>query len=227
MQDETATTEPVKKNKGGRPRKVAATTASGPSFTDDQFQQLIAVLAQKPAAESAGGMDLDALKVILGETAKQTQKAMRPENDTHPGLSALSYPEGDVARPRPVLPFELFWNGYPIHQFPETEHWRELELMAQLQPGEFTVIRKDGTPMAVTVRGEQDANGKVVKLSVEFPISREDKWLVPPKAVVLYQMVVNEGTPKRRFVSAMTEYMTTIMDEPEAVDFIHAVPVGV
>ena len=205
----------VKKHKGGRPRKVAAPVASGPSFSDDQFQQLIGVLASNKI-DSGNGIDLAALKVLLEGTALATQKAMKPENQVHPGISALSYPEGDRDRPRPVLPHEFYWNGYPVHKFPETQHWRELELMAQVTPGEFTVMRKDFTPMAVKVTDEKDANGKTTKLRVDFPISREERGLVPPQIVLLYQLV-HADNPRRRFVEAMQEYLQMMVGEDVAV----------
>lgn len=179
-----------------------------PTLSGDQFERLLAALAQKPA------LDKDSLKDILTETAQISastmQKALKPENDQHPGISAFSYPEGDVAKPRPVLPYELYWNNYPVHKFPETQHWRELELACQLTPGEFTVLRRDGSKMIVTVAGEKNADGKLTKLTVTFPVSREDKALVPPMAVVLYQLV-HPDNPKQRFVEAMTEYLKVVV----------------
>lgn len=173
---------------------------------DEKFELLLTALTQKREA----GISREDLKDILDANAKGVQKALKPENDTHPGISALSYPEGDVARPRPVLPCEFWWNGYPVHMFPETQHYRELELMCQVQPGEYTVLRKDGSKMAVTVKPERDADGKVTKLSVEFPVSREEKWLVPPMAVVLYQLVYPDN-PRKRFVEAMREHLTMVV----------------
>jgi hypothetical protein len=143
-------------------------------------------------------------------TAKAMQKAMRPENETHPGKSALSYPKGDVAQPRPVLPFELWWNAYPMHQFPETEHWRELELAAKLQPGEFTVIRKDGSKMTISVAATRNADNAITRLDATFPEMREEKALTPPKMVSLYQMV-HGGTgkpPRQLFLEGMNEFYT-------------------
>ena len=124
-------------------------------------------------------------------------------------MVSLAYPEGDVAKPRPVIPFGLLWNGYPAHKFPETQHWRELELMRQLQPGEFTVLRKDAATMKVTVKAEKDPAEKVTRLVVEFPISREDKPHIPPMSVVLYQLV-HPDNPQRRFVEAMQEYFEMV-----------------
>lgn len=204
--------EPVKKNKGGRPRKHPVAIA-GPSFSDEQFNKLLAVLA---ANKPDGGIDLAALKTVLESTAAVSastmKKALKPENEQHPGKSVFSRAQGDVADPRPTLPFEFFMNGYPCHKFPETEHWRELELMCQVVPGEYTVMRKDFTPMAVTVRGERDMTQTLTKVSIEFPVSREEKGLVPPKVVLLYQLVYPDH-PRRRFVEAMQEYMQIMLGE--------------
>jgi hypothetical protein len=180
--------------------------------TDDKFELLIAALT----ARQEQGLTGETLKEILAANSTAVQRALKPENATHPGKSVFSYPEGDEARPKPALPFECFYNGYPVHKFPETEHWRELELFAQVQPGEFTVIRKDGSPMAVTVKGEKDAHGKLTKIAIEFPILREERSLVPPKTVVLYQLV-NPGNPKKAFLEAMTEFYQLMMSEPAAV----------
>jgi hypothetical protein len=171
--------------------------------TDEKFEMLIAALTQR-----TDGITKDDLKEILDANSKGIQKALKPENEFHPGISAFSYPEGDVKHPKPDLPFQFWYNGYPCHMFKETEHWREWELMAQVKPGEYTVVRKDGSVMQVTVKGETDANLKLTKISVEFPVSREEKWLVPPKTVVLYQLVYADH-PRQRFVEAMNEWMQT------------------
>lgn len=184
-------------------RNTDETPVPGATFTDAQFQALIAAL-NAPKQQGAV-ITPDVLKDILKETAPRKR-----ENEMHPGISAFSYPEGDLEKPKPVLPFELYWNAYPVHKFPETQHYRELELACQLQPGEYTVIRKDGSKMGVTVRGERNADGVLTKVHVEFPISREEKALVPPMHVTLYQLVHNEN-PKKAFVEAMTEHLQMVL----------------
>lgn len=156
----------------------------------------------------------DAAKVA----ADHTHKLANPSNKTHPGKSVFSYPEGDVARPRPVLPFEFLFNGYPMHKFPETQHWRELELAAQVQPGEYKVMRKDYTDMKVSVTGERDANDVLSKIDVRFSVSREDRDKIPAQAVLLYQLVhAHTGkSVKRLFLEGMQEWLTiTLGDEQE------------
>jgi hypothetical protein len=168
---------------------------------DEKFQMLIAALVERKDQ----GISPDTIEKLLAGQATAMQKAMKPENTNHPGFSAFR-PKGG---PDPVLPCQFFYNNYPASKFPETLHDRELELMARVVPGEFTVIRKDGSLMIVTVKGERDANQTLTKISVEFPISREDKWLVPPMTVVLYQLVYPDN-PRVRFVEAMQEHFALI-----------------
>lgn len=180
---------------------------------DDKFELLIqALMAQKDT-----GITADTLKDLLAGQATAMQKALKPENASHPGISAMSYPEGDRAKSREhIIPHEFFYNQFPVHKFPETHHWRELELAAKVEPGEFRVIRKDASDMTVTVTGDRDTRGHLTKVSVTFPISREEKWLVPPMSVVLYQLV-SKDSPKKRFLQAMTEHLSMMMTEDEAV----------
>jgi hypothetical protein len=58
-------------------------------------------------ATSAGGLTAADLKALLDGQ----RKAMRPENETHPGISAFSYPEGDRDRPRPELKRPTYFAG--------------------------------------------------------------------------------------------------------------------
>lgn len=174
---------------------------------DDKFDLLIGVLQSTLAANQQ--LTPDTLKEILATNASNFQKAMKPENDTHPGRSAFSHPDGDVKHPKPALPFEVFYNAYPVHKFPETETWREWELYSQVKPGEFTVIRKDASVMNVTVHGEKDATGKLTKIRIEHPILREEKNLVPPKTVLLWQLI-NPQNPRKAFLEAMQEHIRTL-----------------
>lgn len=168
-------------------------------------------LAQLQATKTAQAAE-DAQKA----SAQAMYKAQNRSNDAHPGISAFSYPEGDVAHPRPPLPVEFYYNAYPVHKFPETEHWRELELAALVRPGKYTVLRKDGSKMQVDVTGERDANGTLVKVEVIFPVLRAEAPLVPPKSVLLYQ-IVHSGTktPRRAFLEAMQEHMLQTLGEDE------------
>jgi hypothetical protein len=195
--------------------------------SDDRMLLLLEALVQQK--QQAQPFDMEALREVLSQnsqaTASAMQKALKPENTDHPGVSAFSYPEGDRERPRDsILPpgVEVWYFRYPMHMFPETEHWRELELAAQVQPGTYTILRKDESTMQIEVVATTNGDGKIRRLEIGLPngagISREDKWLVPPKTVVLYQLVHSKaGSPKRVYIKAMQEYLLTTVDEPEAV----------
>lgn len=178
--------------------------------TDEKFELLIAALSQKGEV----GITPEVLRDILAHNQQAAERAANPSNKTHPGISAFSYPEGDRDHPKAPLPYECFYNGYPVHQFPETEHWQEWELLGRLQPGEFSVIRKDGTSMKVTVTGERNAAQELAKVVVSFPISREDMAKIPPKYVVLYQLMHPEN-PRQAFFEAMQAHLKVMV--PEAV----------
>lgn len=213
----------------GKPRKPAAQTEDGmdatdtatavvetpqaPSLSGDQFQQLIAALTAQ--AQSAQPLTADTLKTILTETAtlsaQTMQKAIKPENETHPGISVYSHPDGDQLRPKPPLPYQLFWDGYPVHKFPETETWYEWELYGQLQPGEFRVLRVDGTLMKVSIKAEKDAQERVTRLQVECVTpSRDEKRLTPPRSVVLYQLIHPDNLPLR-YREAYNKHLSLVL----------------
>jgi len=214
---ETETATPVAKNKGGRPRKAVASVA--PTLSGDQFAELIAAIAK--STNAGGGMDAAMLKELMASAAvvaaNHTDKVQNPSNKAHPEISAFDYPEGGVKRPKKVPPFQFLYNGYPCSKFIETEHWRECELMCDVKPGEYTIIRNDGSKTSATVRGERDADGKLTKVDVQFSVSREERVLVPPKSVVLYQ-IVHAGTksPRQLFIEATTEWMNITLGDPVA-----------
>lgn len=74
-----------------------------------QIKQLAGTLGAAKA--SGGGLSGDQLKQIIESTHLSTRKALRPENERHPGISAFSYPEGDVARPKPTFVRDVYFNG--------------------------------------------------------------------------------------------------------------------
>lgn len=74
-------------------------------FGYSQIRQLSSTLGQAKA--QGAGLSAGDLKQILVDQ----RKALKPENAMHPGISAFSYPEGDVARPKPQLRRETFFNG--------------------------------------------------------------------------------------------------------------------
>jgi hypothetical protein len=185
---------------------------AAPQLSAEQFAQLLqAVVSQKQT------LDADALQAILAETAKVSAEAMHrkanPSNQTHPGISVFSHPKGDREMPKPPLPYQLFWNGYPIHKFPETETWSEWMAFSNMPPvGKYTVLRNDASKMVVEVSAETDVDGKPTKVLVRHDSLRADKDKIPPKTVILQQMHGKEN-PKAAFLAAMQTHLAEMFGE--------------
>jgi hypothetical protein len=165
---------------------------------DDKFELLLTTLAQK----QAGGLDRETLKELLTETAKVTQKAMKPENDAHPQISAFTKPEGYRANPHEPLACDTFYRGFPIHKAYETHTWREIELLNQVQPGSYQVIWKDKAPRPVEVTGERNASGALTKKLINFDVTREERHYAPSMFSLLYQIVHAQGDIRKAYVAA-------------------------
>jgi len=170
--------------------------------TDDKFELLIQALTQRQE-----GISKDDLAALLAGNATAMQKALKPENQEHPGFASLAHPLGDKAMPRDkVLTHEFIYYNFPVHKFPEASSYWELELAEQVTAGEYRVICKDGSDMPVSVREEKDAKGKVTKVVVDFSVSRETKHSVPPMYVLLYQLLHN-AQPERAYVEGMHKWL--------------------
>lgn len=185
---------------------------TAPALTSDQFAQLLQAIAG-----SRTSLDADSLATILRETseatAKSMQKALKPENSDHPGLSVFSHPDGEKAVPKPPLPYELFWNGYPVHKFPETETWSEWLAQSNMPgPGKYTVLRSDLSKMVVDVTAELNADGAPTKVLVTHPMNREDKDRVPPKTAIIAQMH-GKDNPKAAFLASMQAHLAELFRE--------------
>lgn len=84
------------------PAQVGAPTLN---ITMDQLE---ALLMRVSAAQGGGGgltneQFAETLRQTMGTQAEAFGRQLRPENVVHPGISAFSYPEGDLARPKPIL----------------------------------------------------------------------------------------------------------------------------
>ena len=187
------------------------------ALTQDQFTALLAAVRGSASSSDQS----DRLEQILLKTAEMSAEAMKkslnPENKEHPGKSVFSYPDGDRAMPRPVVPHELFWNGFPVHLFPETYHWLELEMLARLQPGEYYVSKaNDEAAQKVSVKGERDANGKITKVVVEIAgIGRDEMRAAPPTVVWLYQMLNSDRPRGETYVDGTALFMRhVVMQKP-------------
>lgn len=118
-----------------------------------------------------------ALKQI--ELMEQLVVKTRPENVDYPRISAYSYPEGDVARPKPALKCQILWCGYELHATTMTPE--EIEALNTLVPGEYRVTKADGTSIPFRVQGKNsdtlDAQGRpqLESLSIWFPCKGDQR----------------------------------------------------
>jgi len=100
--------------------QLQALLAAGASF--DHIVQLTAngfgyehILRLAPslkAPQGGGGLTAADLKTLLDGQ----RKAMRPENEQHPGISAFSHPDGEQAHPKDTLRRPTFFNGMREHE---------------------------------------------------------------------------------------------------------------
>lgn len=174
---------------------------------DEKFELLLQALT----AKQAEGLSKDSLRELLTETAKVTQKALKPENDAHPQISCFNKPGGYLANPHEKLQCDTFYRGFPVHKAYETHHWREIELLNQVKPGEYTVLRKDLTPMKVRVTGEFDAHGTITKKEISFDVSREERHYIPAMTVLLYQILHSDRPVQQVYLEAMQADLQQLM----------------
>ena len=104
--------------------------------------------------------------------AEMLVRAM-PENKAHPGISAFSYPEGDLAREKPKLKCPIYWVGYP--ETVETLTPAEIEALNLLEPGEYTVTKGNSERIPFRVEAKKRMNGELESLSVSFPVKDDQR----------------------------------------------------
>ncbi len=151
------------------------------------LQEMVNALLQQKA--SSGGIDADTLEAIMTRVAKVSADAqahaINPSNPDHLHISAYSYPEGDLVRPR-ALKCKMFWVGYEIDLDITAAH--EIELLNLATPGTYTFTRTDGLRReTLTITGEYAPDGvTLTKLYFDFP-AREDRDSLPTLANMLRQ----------------------------------------
>ena len=172
------------------PRDTTKETVQSQGYapTADQWSMLIDALKSNKAA------DIEAAATV---NARAMKKALRPENEIAPGVSAYN-PKGerDFPRPKPTQIFMLA--RYPICEPGnyDTTTWTEIELLNQIKGGAYMVTKADGTDVEVLVKGETDSAGRPYKMTLFADgkgIQDDDQknnW--PPLLQILTQMVMGE-----------------------------------
>lgn len=146
--------------------------------------QLIALQPEQFAALMATREDSDELlKKRAAYDAEAMERRQNPSNKTHPGKSVFSYPEGEVARPKPRLKCQMFWVGY--EETADTLTPEEVTLLNQAEPGTYKFSRTDGSPDQLTIDGQRDAGGHLRMMNFHFKCRGEFRSTVPSKVAML------------------------------------------
>jgi hypothetical protein len=213
--------------------RAGMSVAEARMLLDDGYTPEVALEIAMEQAAAERQRIAEANTARASETAVAVERATNPSNKRHPGKSAMSYPEGDIARPRPSIPYALFWNGYPQDKFQEELSWMELEMFTGLHtnedgtvvrvnrglvPGVYDCMEKDGrTAHKVKVRATMDADNRIERVDVEFAVMREKKDHISPLFVWLYQMVhADTMTPRESWMKGMLEYVDLTFKDEEA-----------
>lgn len=179
--------------KAGRPRVPTpareAVAAQGFAPTADQWALLIDALRTNKHAD---------IEVAAQINAQAMKKALRPENEIAPAISAFN-PKGETLYPRPKPKQIYMMARYPICDPGnyDTTTWTEIELLNQLKHGAYIVTKSDGTDVEVLVKGEADSAGRPYKMTLFADgkgiqdDEQRNNW--PSLMQVLTQMVTGEG----------------------------------
>lgn len=130
--------------------------------------------------------------------AQAMKKALRPENEIAPGISAYN-PKGEHEHPRPK-PTQIYMMAkYPICDPGnyDTTTWTELELLNQVKPGIYPITKMDGTVVSVLVKTDVDGAGKPYKTTLfadgKGLADDEQKNNWQPLLQILTEIVTGEG----------------------------------
>ena len=177
-------------NNGQQPDPVAAKLAE----LDRLIEQQKARLAAMPAPGGLGAEDLKAILASQTEAQRQIAEAARPvrhSNPDHLHVSAFSYPEGDLKRPKPT--FISGKNGRPREVF--FNHHRERE--------------EDLTP------AEIDAYNALTQ-SCE---ARDGRWTAVVKANALFVTIPSYTSDDRQDMhNGLVLNLRELAEGPKAVD---------
>lgn len=137
-------------------------------------EQLLDLASSLP--RSGGGLSKDDLESIVraGSDGKYRQNAQ------HPHISAFSYPEGDVKRPKPTLTRTVFVNGH--REDPE-----------QLTPAEidaYNSITRSCTARDGDWMAEVKRHGSTEALHIKLPISLDKK---PHESIAVWCRELAQG----------------------------------
>jgi len=149
-----------------------------PESKDDASEDLASVLSQMAQMQqdtirlmaemrsSGSGANADVIEKLIAQQERLITKTI-PENAVHPGISAYSYPEGDLAKPKPPLKCKMLWVGF--EETVETLTPLEVDLLNRMEPGVYRVRKTNGVEIKLTVAAKRNDRDDLEELSFMFP----------------------------------------------------------
>lgn len=172
---------------GGTISEVRALSSDGFSFEDIKG----VLLAQRETKITEA--DAEAAR----QAAADRQERENEKNDKpHPHISVYSYPEGDIARPRPALKCAILWRD--VEQNRDQLTAQEIELLNQLEPGVYIQQRPDGSRLKIEVVGERDeVTNKLTKLNVRFDMGKGLRTSLHSMVFMLQAMIAQHAAESK------------------------------
>lgn len=154
------------------------------------------------ALKSFSGHDEESQKRQAQYQAEAYARLEKKENTEHPQISVFSYPEGNVARPKPHLTCKTFWINNEESEDVLTPE--EILLMNETPPGDYRFARLGDEPPTksgqLAVKGEVGNNGALSKKSFLFECDRDAVKLLPGRVTMLRD-VLGKGTREQELLA--------------------------
>lgn len=158
-------------------------------------QEVVLTLAQiidlAKSMNQQQGLTPDMVAEIAAKaTAAATASIAGPKDDyrNDPKISVFN-PLGDRDHPRPELLGDIYWAGYLLRGDELTKH--EIDLLNQVQPGDFEIMSRDGGMLPFKVRDLDPGSKDVRKLLILFPCMTADQRMSLPNMVEMLAQVVS------------------------------------
>lgn len=193
------------------------TAAAVTSLTTDQFAQLLAAVKGGGSSENSAiallADTMERLVAAQNRSADATEKTIIRQNAVHPGLSAFSHAEGEVAHPKNKLANHTLFLGVP--QFEDSLTPVEIDLFNSITSGRNA---RDGAWQAVYT---PSTNGGKSTLNITIAITEGDLASTPPLVQILAELATGA---KAEDVSTLLVDMAQMKAELDALKALQ--PVG-
>lgn len=156
---------------------------------DDKFERLLGQLVEGMKATSLSEDKLEAILVKSGlATAAGMQKAIRPENEQPPLISAFN-PDGDRDHPKRPLNRKTYLNGHPEHNS-DSSLQADMLMQAEIDAyNELGAMLEGQADKRAFSRGDlyrAELRNRNTELHIEVPVANLDtRSNLPPTLIML------------------------------------------